>query len=249
MVDKKLSEFSQITPEEIVKLICLYLDENNAIKNGVVDFSTLNNLIVHKDGAETIIGNKTFSGDSVFEGQATFNETVNANISGTAEKAKADASGNTITSTYATKTELSSLIKPGFLIPYGGSTAPTGYLICDGSAISRTAYSALFSVIGTTYGSGDGSTTFNIPNIGSIVKSVNESVPIKGSGGDVYVNSADGSVTGRLVRMFPSGNSIGYGGSAISSSQNLRFGTANGNPGLIGTVTRSIVNFRFIIKY
>lgn len=104
MVDKKLSEFSQITPDEIAKLICLFLDENNAIKNGVVDFSALDNLIVHKDGAETIPGNKTFSGDSVFEGQATFNETVNANISGTAAKATADASGNTITSTYLTKT-------------------------------------------------------------------------------------------------------------------------------------------------
>ncbi|HEY6020546.1 MAG TPA: tail fiber protein [Candidatus Paceibacterota bacterium] len=44
-------------------------------------------------------------------------------------------------------------------------TPPTGWLICDGSAISRTTYSQLFGVIGTTFGVGDGSTTFNIPNI------------------------------------------------------------------------------------
>lgn len=48
---------------------------------------------------------------------------------------------------------------------FSGSTAPQGWLICDGSAISRTEYSELFSAIGTTYGSGNGTTTFNIPNI------------------------------------------------------------------------------------
>lgn len=53
----------------------------------------------------------------------------------------------------------------GEIISYTGSTVPNGYLVCDGSAVSRTGYSALFSVIGTTYGSGDGNTTFNIPNL------------------------------------------------------------------------------------
>ena len=53
----------------------------------------------------------------------------------------------------------------GTIIPYTGSTIPNGYLLCDGSAVSRTTYSMLFSVIGTTYGSGDGSTTFNLPNL------------------------------------------------------------------------------------
>lgn len=45
------------------------------------------------------------------------------------------------------------------------ATEPTGYLACDGSAISRTAYSALFAVLGTLYGAGDGSTTFNLPDL------------------------------------------------------------------------------------
>jgi microcystin-dependent protein len=48
---------------------------------------------------------------------------------------------------------------------YGGSSAPTGYLICDGSAVSRTTYSILFGIIGSTFGAGDGSTTFNIPDL------------------------------------------------------------------------------------
>lgn len=45
------------------------------------------------------------------------------------------------------------------------TTAPDGWLICDGSQISRTTYSDLFSVIGTTFGSGDGSTTFTLPDL------------------------------------------------------------------------------------
>lgn len=53
----------------------------------------------------------------------------------------------------------------GAIIPYSNSTAPTNWLVCDGSAVSRTTYANLFSVIGTTYGSGDGSTTFNLPNL------------------------------------------------------------------------------------
>ena len=53
----------------------------------------------------------------------------------------------------------------GSILMYGGSTAPDGYLLCDGSAVSRATYSDLFDVIGTTYGSGDGSTTFNVPNL------------------------------------------------------------------------------------
>jgi microcystin-dependent protein len=52
----------------------------------------------------------------------------------------------------------------GSTIDFCGATVPTGYLLCDGSAVSRTAYSNLFSVIGVLWGAGDGSTTFNIPN-------------------------------------------------------------------------------------
>lgn len=49
------------------------------------------------------------------------------------------------------------------VIGYAGNNAPAGYLECNGAAINRRAYKELFSLIGTTYGVGDGSTTFNIP--------------------------------------------------------------------------------------
>lgn len=53
----------------------------------------------------------------------------------------------------------------GTITMYGGSSAPSGWLLCQGQAISRTTYADLFAVIGTTYGFGNGSTTFNLPNL------------------------------------------------------------------------------------
>ena len=53
----------------------------------------------------------------------------------------------------------------GMVFPYAGETSPKGFLICDGREISRKEYADLFNIIGTNYGGGDGSTTFNIPNI------------------------------------------------------------------------------------
>jgi microcystin-dependent protein len=56
---------------------------------------------------------------------------------------------------------------PGMIVPFAGldSKVPTGWLFCNGQTISRTTYSALFSVISTTYGAGDGSTTFALPDL------------------------------------------------------------------------------------
>jgi microcystin-dependent protein len=53
----------------------------------------------------------------------------------------------------------------GATIDFAGSVAPSGFLMCDGSAVSRTTYAALFGVLGTTWGPGDGSTTFNVPDM------------------------------------------------------------------------------------
>lgn len=59
-----------------------------------------------------------------------------------------------------------SVLNPtGTVIAFAGNSAPHGYLICNGAAVSRTTYAKLFAVIGTTYGAGNGSTTFNLPNL------------------------------------------------------------------------------------
>ena len=62
------------------------------------------------------------------------------------------------------KVKTSDTLPIGTQVAYGGAVPPTGWLICDGSAVSRTTYAELFKVIGTSYGAGDGSTTFNLPN-------------------------------------------------------------------------------------
>lgn len=59
---------------------------------------------------------------------------------------------------------VSSSFPTGTTIHFASTTAPAGFLVSDGSAVSRTTYSALFAVIGTLYGAGDGSTTFNLPD-------------------------------------------------------------------------------------
>jgi microcystin-dependent protein len=53
----------------------------------------------------------------------------------------------------------------GSIIPWPKTTAPTGFLLCDGAAVSRTTYADLFAITSTTYGVGDGSSTFNVPNL------------------------------------------------------------------------------------
>lgn len=57
------------------------------------------------------------------------------------------------------------LVPTGAILPYGGSAAPSNFLLCDGTAVSRATYVTLFGVIGSSYGSGDGSTTFNLPDL------------------------------------------------------------------------------------
>jgi len=63
------------------------------------------------------------------------------------------------------KGNISNTIPVGTMLDFAGVTAPFGYLVCNGDAVSRTTYAALFAVIGTTWGVGNGSTTFNLPDL------------------------------------------------------------------------------------
>ena len=56
-------------------------------------------------------------------------------------------------------------VPSGGIIAYGAASAPTGFLLCDGTAVSRATYSTLFGIISTTYGAGNGTTTFNLPDL------------------------------------------------------------------------------------
>lgn len=96
----------------------------------------------------------------------------------------------------------------GIISAYGGTSAPSGWLICDGSAISRTGFASLFAAIGTAYGAGDGSTTFNIPDLrGLFLRGVSGS-----SGRDPDANSRSALNSGGNT-----GNNVGsYEGSTFA---------------------------------
>ena len=61
-------------------------------------------------------------------------------------------------------TTIAPLVPAGTIVAWAGATAPAGYVLADGTAVSRTTYAALYAICGTTFGVGDGSTTFNLPN-------------------------------------------------------------------------------------
>ncbi len=76
-------------------------------------------------------------------------------------------------------------MNPGVIEAYSGKTIPDGYLLCDGSAVSRTTYADLFEIIGTTYGEGDGSTTFNLPDLsGRTIIGTSSSHELASTGGE-----------------------------------------------------------------
>ena len=73
----------------------------------------------------------------------------------------------------------------GIVLPFAGSTAPQGYLLCDGSAVSRIDYADLFAAIGTVYGAGDGATTFNVPDLSErVVLGVSNNHALGTTGGE-----------------------------------------------------------------
>jgi microcystin-dependent protein len=81
----------------------------------------------------------------------------------------------------------------GAITQFAGASPPSGYLFCNGAAVSRSTYSTLFSAISTTYGVGDGSTTFNLPNL-------ENRVPVgKGAGTFASLNSTGGAETHTLT--------------------------------------------------
>ena len=79
-------------------------------------------------------------------------------------------------------------IPPGAIMAFATNSTPKGWLLCNGTAVSRTDYAELFAAIGTTYGSGNGSTTFNLPNLQGKMPLGNSSThPLAQTGGSETV--------------------------------------------------------------
>jgi len=113
-----------------------------------------NHIISNVDGLQTALDAKLASSSYTAADVLTKIKTVDGSGSG--------LDADTLDGKHAND---SSILNPtGSIIMYGAASAPGGYYLCEGAAISRSTYSALFAVIGTTYGTGDGSTTFNVPD-------------------------------------------------------------------------------------
>lgn len=85
----------------------------------------------------------------------------------------------------------STSVPTGTILPFGGTVAPAGFLLCNGAAVAVTAQPGLFAVIGRAYGPGDGSTTFNLPN--------GQNRMFYGAGGAIAVGATGGSATHNLT--------------------------------------------------
>ena len=156
--------------------------------------------------------------------------------------------------------KIGSEVPAGTMQMFAGNTIPAGWLLCDGSAVSRTDYAKLFSAIGTTWGAGDGSTTFNLPNsIGRFAEGAATSGSYKSAGlpnitgrfhSRSYSNAAITNTRGAFHCESYTTNQQVVSGSGEGSSQYTfdasRSSTIYGNS---TTVQPPSFTTRYIIKY
>ena len=230
-------------------------------------------------------GNVTLKLPATIKASLTGN--VTGNVSGssssctgnsaTATKATQDSAGQQINTTYIKELSVSGatltitkgngttskidLIPAGTMRMFAGNTIPAGWLLCDGSAVSRTNYAKLFSAIGTTWGAGDGSTTFNLPNsIGRFA----EGAATSGSYHEAGLPNITGTFLGYDQNKDSSSLFTGaikptaYGGNQpVGSSStndyelvcNFNAGWSNNIYGNSNTVQPNSFTVRYIIKY
>ena len=126
-----------------------------------------NGTIVGTTGNQTIGGNKTFSGAATVKGK--FTGSGGGALTGIWTCPTPDASTEIANKSYVdAQVKSGGSVPTGSIIPYmGQGSVPSGYLLCNGAKVSRTTYAALFTAIGTKFGTGDGSTTFTLPNLNS----------------------------------------------------------------------------------
>ena len=154
----------------------------------------------------------------------------------------------------------------GSIIPFGGSVIPQMFLLCDGSAVSRTDYSELFAVIGTTFGAGDGSTTFNLPDLREAVpKGAGETGQTVGahvkSGGLAVGEFLDDRMQGHYHKSVGGGNASGIstykgiqyadGQMTYADNETVREAVTdgvNGTPRVGATTEVKSVGVNYIIK-
>lgn len=184
---------------------------------------------------------------------------------------KDEAEAGTDTSKFMTPARVNDAIKAfagadltGMIFAFAGNTLPGGYLSCDGSQVSRTTYKKLFDVIGTTYGAGDGSTTFTLPNLidrfleGSSaagqyrdagLPNITGSFDIRGWKNGTMVHNNTGAM-GYTATVGDAANTA-EGAATMRQEDRIKFDASRSNNiyGNATTVQPPAVTMRYIIKY
>lgn len=169
------------------------------------------------------------------------------NINGGTVTLQYSGTGNTnnvitipeVTSTLVTQTDLDGmgLIPVGTTMFFSANSAPSGFLKANGAAISRTVYSSLFAVIGTTFGAGDGSTTFNLPDLrGEFIRGYDDGRGI--DSGRVLGSRQAGAVEAHTHSYTTNGTTYTAQSSGSSTSSVMRVPTTTTTSSYGGTETR-----------
>ena len=120
------------------------------------------------------------------------------------------------------------VLPSGVILPFGGATVPGNFLLCDGSNVSRTTYARLFAVISTSYGTGDGSTTFGLPDL-------RDRVPLgKGSNNSTLGTETGAAAASSVVNSTASNTGTGNTGTGTTGS-----GTSGNSSGVETTATNT----------
>ena len=125
----------------------------------------------------------------------------------------------------------------GTISPFGGSSVPSGYLLCNGQAVNRTTYAELFAVIGTAFGTGDGSTTFNVPDMRESVpkgagltgKTVGAHLDADGLAVGEFLDDRIQNITGEIARSGAIGAGGAFYGDGGNYNANLLSGSVDGS--------------------
>lgn len=129
------------------------LDSTNIQSGGIAESNIASNAVT-----ESKIANSSVSTAKIADSAITTVKIADANVT-TAKIADANVTLQKLTAVLQT-----AFCPTGSVLAFAGSSAPTGFLLCDGSPVSRTDYATLYSIIGTSHGQGDGTLTFNLPD-------------------------------------------------------------------------------------
>jgi microcystin-dependent protein len=254
MAKTKISEFDS-TPANNTDIDSINIAEGCApsgINNAIREL--MSQLKDQQTGASgdnfTVGGNLAVTGTTTFTGIPS---------------APTASAGTNTTQVATTAFVLANTTPTGVISMWGTGTAPTGYLLCVGTAVSRSTYAALFAVIGTTFGSGDGSTTFNLPNYTNRMP-YGTTVAATGGSADAVVVSHTHTATSTVTdsghsHTIPFGARTGtgsnvsdsQGGNTISTNSattGITVATTNSSTGVSGTNANlpPYLGINFIIK-